>query len=155
MLVVDADEIWDPQTAVQCLDYVKEKNCAGRWMANFANFFRSWKYMVHDHFTPIRIVDMRHPLTVDAMLEQTHPVYHFGYAQCDAIMRYKWTIHGHQRELRPGWIDRFISWQPSDTDLHPTSIGLWDKAHETPPEILEKIRELMPDHPYADLEVIR
>lgn len=156
VLVVDADEIWDPETAARCLDQVEVENRAGRWLARFENFFRSWKYVVHDQFTPVRVVDLRHPLTVDAYIEdQKCPVYHFGYAQRDEIMRYKWSCHGHLAELRPGWMDRFVGWKPGDTDLHPCVNNLWDKAHETPDETTKKIKELMGDHPYADLDVIR
>jgi hypothetical protein len=156
ILVVDADEVWDPDTARRCLERVEHENRAGRWMARFANFFRSWKYVVHDQFMPIRIVDLRHALTVDAHLDpQECPIYHFGYAQGDATMRYKWTTHGHQTELRPGWMDRFIGWKPDDEDLHPCVNNLWDRAHPTPDEITKKLQELMGDHPYADLDVIR
>lgn len=156
VLVVDADEVWDTETARRCLERVEAENRAGRWLARFANFFRSWKYMVHDKFRPIRIVDLRHPLTVDAHLDpQECPIYHFGYAQSDAIMRYKWTTHGHQAELRPGWMDRFINWKPGDKDLHPCVNNLWEEATPTPEDITTKLKEIMGDHPYADIDVIR
>lgn len=155
-VVVDADEIWDPATLKECIERVETENRAGRWLATFANFFRSWKYQVQDQFTPIRIVDLRHPLSVDAYLPvQEHPVYHFGYAQSDAIMRYKWTVHGHQAELRDGWMERFLNWQPGDEDLHPCVNNLWPKAIPTHPAVLAKLHELMGDHPYADMDVIR
>lgn len=156
VLVVDSDEIWDPDTAKRCLDIVETENRAGRWMVHFSNFFRSWRYMVHDQFTPIRIVDLRHPLNIDAYLdEQEHRIFHFGYAQCEAIMRYKWTIHGHQAELRKGWLDRFMGWQPGDRDLHPCVNNLWPQAEPTPPEILAKLQDMMADHPYVNIDLIR
>lgn len=156
VLVVDSDEIWDPNTASHCLQRVENENRAGRWMARFGNFFRSWRYMVHDQFTPVRIVDLRNSLTVDAYLDQQEcPVYHFGYAQSEAVMRYKWMIHGHQAELRKGWLDRFLRWTPEDTDLHPCVNNLWRQAEPTPPEISAKLQELLGDHPYANVDVIR
>jgi hypothetical protein len=156
VLVVDSDEVWDPETAVRCMERIEAANKAGRWMARFANFFRTWKYMVHDQFTPIRIVDLRHPLNVDAYLEpQEHPIYHFGYAQSDAIMHYKWTIHGHQAELRNGWLSRFLAWSPGDEDLHPCVNNLWPRAEPTPAAIMLKLQQMMGDHPYDNLDVIR
>jgi hypothetical protein len=156
VLVVDGDEIWDPETLAASLALIEEQNRAGRWMCRFANFFRSWRYMVHDQFTPVRIVDLRHPLDADAYLEfQACPIYHFGYAQCEATMRYKWSCHGHQAELRPGWLEKFIAWHPEAEDLHPCVNNLWQRAEPTPPEVLAKICELMGDHPYRDLEIIR
>lgn len=155
ILVVDADEVWDPETASKCLAYAAGQNRAGRWMARFANFWRSWRWMVQDHFTPIRIVDLRHPLTIDAHLEQDEPIFHFGYAQSEAVMRYKWTIHGHQAELRAGWIDKFIAWTPESTDLHPCVNNLWPRAVATPETVRSKLLTLMGDHPYAHVDVIR
>lgn len=159
VLVVDADEIWAPESAACALEAAARANRAGRWMARFCNFWRSFGYVVKDHFTPIRVVDLRHALQIDASLspeEQPEPVYHFGYAQSLAIMRYKWTCHGHQAELRPGWREKFESWRPETggTDLHPCVNFLWDKAHETPPEVAARLVVLLHDHPNLGRDLI-
>jgi hypothetical protein len=156
VLVVDADEIWDPEAAKKAVyRTASELPVARRHTARFANFWRSWKWMVHDHFRPIRIVDLRAPegLTVE-LEDQAAPVYHFGYAQRLDLMRYKWTCHGHQTELRSGWVDRFVHWKPDDEDLHPVVNHLWDRAHATPDDVAARLAEMMPDHPYREVDLI-
>src|SRR5262249_45885085 len=86
MAIADADEVWDSIELHSSLEHVDRENRAGRWKARFHNFWRSWKWTVRDHFEPIRIVDMRHPLDADAQLENDTPIYHFGYAQRLALM---------------------------------------------------------------------
>lgn len=158
-LVVDSDEIWDTDSAKATLDAVSRANSAGRWLARFANFWRSFKYQVHDGFTPVRVVDMRHPITVDAYLsaeQQPLPVYHFGYAQTLRTMEYKLTTHGHKAEFRPGWYqDKFVAWTPETTDIHPTVNNLWVTATPTEPVTLGHVRRILHDHPYLDVDVIR
>lgn len=162
MLVVDADELWDPAAARAALDAVAAANSAGRWLARFCNFWRSFHYVVHDGFRPVRIVDLRHPLHVDEYLTeamQPAPVYHFGYAQSEATMRYKWSCHGHQDELRPRYLDeKFLSWQPENaellTDLHPCVKGLWERAFPVDADDKEHLHALLGDHPYRGRNLI-
>jgi hypothetical protein len=158
-LVVDSDEVWDPEGAKHTLDVVEAENRAGRWLARFQNFWRSFEWTVADGFRPIRVVDLRHPLTVDAYLDeamQPAPVLHFGYAQSLALMRYKFTCHGHKAEFRPGWFEqKFCVWTPDGPhdDLHPCVNNLWRTEH-TSPEVLAMLDRIMPDHPYRALRVI-
>lgn len=164
MIVVDADEIWDPGSLCRACDAVEEANRAGRWLARFHNFWRSWRWTVKDDFRPVRIVDFRHPITEDAYLTedmQPLPVYHFGYAQSEVTMRYKMSCHGHKAEFRPGWLEqKFLSWRnaPADDavhqDLHPVVNKLWT-AEPTNGETLQILSALMPDHPYRKLSSIR
>jgi hypothetical protein len=158
-LVVDADEVWNPEAARETLDAVAQANRAGRWLARFANFWRSTKWMVHDHFMPIRVVDMRHSLQQDAYLTpemQPLPVYHFGYAQTLRTMNYKLGCHGHKAEFKPGWYEnKFINWTPEATDLHPCVNNLWDRAHPTDPGTLTQVKKVLEGHPYLDLEIIK
>jgi len=156
VLAVDADEVWDPKAAETALRYAYDHR-SQRWLARFSNFFRSWRWQVYDQFRPVRIHDVRSGASGDSYFDevsQPEPVLHFGYAQSVATVRYKWTCHGHQNELLPGWIDKFSTWNPEVTNLHPTSNGVWDRAYHTLPERLEKLNELMPDHPHRDLEII-
>lgn len=154
VLVVDADEIWPEGHAAMALEHVANSNSAYAWMANFWNFWRSFDYMVLDAFAPIRVVDQRHRAGSTGRLPDHIKVLHFGYAQCENLMGYKWTCHGHQAELRPGWRERFVKWQPGDADLHPVVNNLWDKAHPTPPEVRLEIDKIMKDHPYYGIDVI-
>lgn len=160
MVVVDADEIWDPGSLRHALAAVEKANCAGRWLARFHNFWRSWNWTVRDSFRPVRIVDLRHPLDKDAYLTdemQPLPIYHFGYAQSLATMRYKLSCHGHKAEFKPGWYDRvFVPWTPAGPhkDLHPCVNDLWT-AEPTDSVTLSILGALLPDHPHRDLGVIR
>jgi hypothetical protein len=160
VLSVDADELWPVGAARATLEYVYAQNRAGRWLAHFQHFWRSFNREVHDHFRPVRIQDLRHPVTVDAYLDlgpQPEPVLHFGYAQAPATIAYKWTCHGHKPELRPGWFqEKFMGWSPTNDvgDLHPVVIGLWDKAREPSPHTKELLSALLHDHPYFGKEII-
>jgi hypothetical protein len=154
VLVVDADEMWPEGAARVTLENIYRENRAGRWLCRFQNFWRSFGWEIRDGFRPIRVVDLRHPIDKDAHTEglQVGAVYHFGYAQALSIMAYKWTCHGHQSELRPGWYDaKFLPWTPylADhvLDLHPTVNNLWNKAYEVTPDVRAEVDRLLYDHP--------
>lgn len=78
------------------------------------------------------------------------PVYHFGYAIPDKLMRYKWLIHGHKDELRPGWFEAV--WQADRrTDVHPTcELDFWTPE----PFSKTKLPSYMSKHPFWDKEKI-
>lgn len=162
-VVIDADEVWDPTALDATFNAVwaapEAGQCSGRWLARFANFWRSWRWQLDDGFMPVRIVDCRFALQefpdgrLDAVM-QPAPVYHFGYAQTLATMSYKLSVHSHTDEMRPNWLEeKFIPWQPGDTDCHPTAFNLWT-PRPTSPEIATKLGELLHDHPHRDLELI-
>lgn len=159
MTVIDADEIWDPACLALAIQCAYDANRAGRWLARFHNFWRSWKWTVRDSFRPVRIVDLRHPLTADAYLTedmQPLPVYHFGYAQSVATMSYKLSCHGHRSEFKPGWFGgKFLGWTPAGPhdDLHPCVNNLWT-AEPTDALTLAKAEFLLEGHPYRGLDVI-
>ncbi len=156
ILIVDADEVWLEGEAKRMLDAATQANRAGSWTAPFIHFIRSTTHAVKDHFRPVRVLDLRHDASVQEHVgDEYGPVLHFGYAQCDALMRYKWTCHGHQPELRPDWMERYINWTPETCDLHPVVIGLWDKAERLDDEMMAKVKAALHDHPYLDVDVIR
>jgi hypothetical protein len=82
-------------------------------------------------------------------------VFHFSLAQSLAILRYRFSCHGHGRELRERWIDeKYLTWKPGDADMHPTARDLWT-PRPTDPDVLAKITELMPEHPYRGVHPVR
>lgn len=159
MAIADADEIWDSPTLTAAMNSIEHENRAGRWLARFHHFWRSWGWTISDAFRPVRLVDLRHPLDVDAYLDETMqpwPIYHFGYAQTLATMRYKFSCHGHFAEFRPGWFEnKFLPWTPNGdhVDLHPCVNNLWT-AVPTDERTLEILGMLMPDHPHRRLAII-
>lgn len=170
-VVFDADEVWSPTALGATLSTIKVAGDAAiklqtpgvaRWLTRFANFWRSFRYQLDDGFMPIRVVDCRFPMSIngrmnDAYLSeetQPEPVYHFGYVQTLATMRYKLSVHSHTAELRPNWLEeKFIPWKPGDADCHPTAFNLWT-PRPTTPGVYTRIRALLHDHPYRDLESV-
>lgn len=159
VVIADADEIWSAGSLSVALNEVEKANRAGRWLARFHNFWRSWEWTVADAFRPVRIVDMRHPLDKDDYLTtemQPMPVFHFGYAQSVETMRYKLSCHGHKAEFKPGWFENvFLGWTPQGDhrDLHPCVNNLWTAESTWLPDLLY-LRGLMPDHPHRELAII-
>jgi hypothetical protein len=156
ILVVDADELWDPETAKTALQRVEDYNNAGTTRVRFVHFWRSLDWVCYDAAMPNRITDTRHPLNKEWYLDpQSFPVLHFGYAQSEKLMDYKWHIHGHQNELRPDWWNtKFLGWQPGVNDVHPTcSQGFWNPQKIEDP-LKSKVHELLHDHPYFGKEKI-
>lgn len=157
--VVDADEIWDPSALTASLDFVEKtpKPGVGRYRASFIHFWRSFSHVCRDPLMPERVIDLRSWMgTIDYLPSevQTSPVLHFGYAQSETLMRYKWMIHGHQNDLRSGWVEKFMSWLPGQTNVHPTNENFWN------PEPIDAstkslVDKMLGDHPYNGLSVIR
>lgn len=158
MVVADADEVWNPTALDQTVRSIYDARNGRRWLTRFANFWRSFDWMVDDQFRPVRFVNLRLPVTApDSYLTedaQPAPVYHFGYAQSAAMMRYKMSIHGHKAEFKPNWLDEtFFGWKPGNTDTHPCVNGLWTPR---PTDVRTRfvIDRLLHDHPYRGLAVI-
>lgn len=157
--VVDADELWHPEAFRSSLDMIENSPKPGvnRYRTWFAHLWRSFGYICLDPCVPERFIDLRCPGGVIDYLPreaQTHPVYHFGYAQSEALMRYKWKIHGHQNDLRPNWMERFMNWKPGDLDMHPTNENFWN-PEPTDADTKAVLRRLLHDHPYYGREIIR
>jgi hypothetical protein len=153
VLVVDSDEVWPEGYAKAALDHATQANSSRIWLAQFVHFWRSFKWRVHDHFEPVRVIDLRHG-SGQARLPTDRHVLHFGYAQREEIIRYKWTCHGHQNELRPDWLNKFCGWTPEVQDLHPVVIGLWDHVHPIDETVQFEIESVLSDHPYRTLDLI-
>lgn len=158
MLMVDADEIWAPGLAAAALE-ASARYGRGRIRVSFIHFWRSFKWACSDPTKFYRVFNLL-PGGGFAPGEwslppQAIPVLHFGYAQSPETTRYKWTCHGHQHELRPGWLkEKFMGWKPGDFDVHPVrGHGFWN-PQPTPPGIAETLRSVLWDHPWLEHDVI-
>jgi hypothetical protein len=153
ILVVDCDEIWNELTLRLALDYARKENTVRNWLINFTHLWRSFDYCCRDQGWPVRIIDTRHRANEVAYIPQEFgEIYHFGYAVTDDIMTYKWKIHGHKSDMRPGWMaDKWAAWPPPP-DCHPTN----DKDFWMPePFDKKELPVFMKDHPFYGAEMIR
>lgn len=147
---IDADEVWDTDKFNEALGKVLESD--GRYIrvSNWVNLWRSFNHACYDWFEPVRFVNMTQP-GGQASKAIEGRIYHFGYAQSDEIMKYKWSIHGHQNELRPNWIEeKYFGWKEGDKGVHPVAINLWN------PEPFDKttLPEILHTHPNYNKEII-
>lgn len=155
-LIVDADEVWDQTTALEAV--AKAAASEGRYRnvrVNFIHFWRSLGWVCRDAMCPVRAIDLHAPIGAgDVYLGNQFPVLHFGYAQSEALMRYKWSCHGHQPELRDGWLEKFSNWKPGTGDVHPTCLGIWNPEPVTQ-ELALATQRLLDGHPYREFDIIR
>lgn len=154
VLVVDADEVWDPATAAAALRAI-EARTERQSRVRFVHFWRSFGWMCSDDAMPIRLILPERPEGEWYLDRQEHPVFHFGYAQSATTIRYKESCHGHRAEWNPLWFKHmFLPWKPGAGDVHPTSRGGYWNPRPTDPAILEAMRPLLHDHPYWGAEII-
>jgi hypothetical protein len=154
VLVVDADEVWAPGAAASALAASAghdEKDT----LARFIHFWRSLHYVCHDPCMPVRIINPRASGGTWYLDPQDSPVLHFGYAQSEALTRYKIGIHGHKGEWRPEWLGRFLAWRPGslEKDLHPTNRDFW-APEKTSPQEAAWVSATLWDHPYFGMDFV-
>lgn len=146
ILVVDADELWPAATLKGALRVV-ENVPQSYYRINMKHLWRSAHWICDDPAMPLRLIRR-----VGDGQENYLPryVYHCGYAQTEALVRYKMSIHGHLGEIRPGWIDNtFARWHVSNPfdDVHPTCNDFW-KPRVLSDEEVNELGMLIHDHPY-------
>lgn len=152
ILVLDYDEIWPEDMLRKAIDYVWTQNSKRNWLVNMTHMWKSFGYACKDNNWPVRIIDLRHESGDGFIPIEFGDVYHFGYAIKHETMSYKWCVHGHKYELKPGWFqDKWEQWPPA-TDVHPTNGDNWWM-----PEAFDKTKLplLMRDHPWYNLDVIK
>jgi hypothetical protein len=125
----DSDEVWDREglkSAIEQASKIDSKYIQLRH-DSWVNFWRSFDYIVKDGFCPVRLHNLKSTNREQGMV--TGKLYHFGCAQSEDVMRYKYEVHGHKSEIRPNWLNRtYYGWTPENNfgDLHPVAIGLWN-----------------------------
>lgn len=151
ILVVDCDEIWQPDILKEALDHVWQQNSARNWLINFTHLWRSFNHCCRDENWPVRIIDLRHSEGIGYIPKELGEIYHFGYAVRGSLMQYKWLIHGHKDELRSNWFEEKWNSQVLPVDCHPANErGFWNA------QLFDKRRlpEFMREHPFYSLERI-
>ncbi len=168
VVVLDCDEVWRQANLIKALSVVQDMNSARNWLVNMIHFWRSFNWVCYDNGWPVRIIDLRNSKSTSYLPDKViSPVYHFGYATTDRVMKYKWRIHGHKNELRPEWLtDIWPVWPPIYPDAdskihypgdrpfccHPTNR---DNFWEPEPFDKERLPEFMREHPFYGLEKIK
>lgn len=159
VLVVDSDEIWPQETLYRAIEASKI-HPARSFRIGMRHFWRSLKWVCDDSAMPTRIIKPRIPESFGEQYlgtridigENVGLVFHMGYAQSPAIIRYKQSIHGHKAEWRDGWFkDKFMGWKPGDKDVHPTNVNYWNPQPYIDDGTLDY---LVGDHPYFDKDII-
>lgn len=127
ILSVDADEVYNTDECLLALkEAFKDKEHRRFGIDGFIHFWKSFRWCNRDGFRPIRIENLHN--RDGQRLDLKCTIYHFGYAQNTDMILYKWTCHGHQSELKPGWLVDFMEWTPEHERLHPCSNDVWIKA---------------------------
>ena len=151
MIVLDADEVWDPDVLERVIKAVAD-GTARTWRLRFTTPWRSFRWVCRDDMLPERVRDNRgrRATPYGHVPPELGPVWHFGYAVTDDVMRYKLQIHGHRAEWRDKWWEeKWAPWPPVQ-DVHPTCEGFWNPE----PMDAELLPELMRAHPFWDREKI-
>lgn len=142
VLVVDADEVWDPDILAQVLVAAWDSS-AHTIRVHASHFWRSVNWICHDEAMPARVI--KREGVGEGYVGRQPGFWHFGYAQSPELIQYKMSIHGHKNELRPGWFEnKFLAWKPGMGDVHPTNVDFWN------PEPFDRTElfGLIGDHPY-------
>ena len=124
LLRFDADEVFEPKDLVQALKTIEETPYEEYGIDGFHHFWKSFNNVITDGFRPVRFIKPAGEGRTDIKCR----IYHFGYAQNIETIRYKMTVSGHKSEWRTEWWDTYLNWGISSRFLHPTSIGVWEKA---------------------------
>lgn len=145
----DADEVWDHRALMHAIG-VAEKSSAHNFLCGgFRHFYRSFGYACADVWQPVRVLNMKG--SGNAVIDfEGMSIAHFGYAIRPELMRYKWSAHGHQSELRPGWLENV--WMKNVREnCHPTMPNNWWTAA---PFDREQLPSILRAHPFYELNVI-
>lgn len=144
MLALDTDEVWDPTSLEKCIKETYDGQSWRRNVSGFVHFWKSFNWACYDGFVPARLFNLKRSNRIEETIEGR--IYHFGYAQSDRVMNYKFEIHGHKDEIKPNWLqDTYFSWQPGNRNLHPTC-DIWGEAQPFDKQALPNILKVHPNY---------
>ena len=166
IVVVDADEVWDPDDLNQSIEEASGK--PGLWKSRIkGNLWKGVNWVCRDELSPDRFISPGSHAASRSLRSSREPRYlsgpgfwHFGYAVSMQSMLYKLSIHGHKDELRKDWAFIYQNWKGlEDTPLdgvHPTNTrdSTTGKAFWVPePFDRREIAHLVGDHPYFNDQI--
>jgi len=155
LAVVDSDEVWNSKAFKKALEYAA--NCDSTHIgANHQGWVTPWRSFnecVTDGFNPIRFHNLKshnREQNFDCPCE----IYHMGYAQSEAIMKYKLSCHGHKNEIPENWFeDKWLNYEKGKTTyLHPATDAYWIETKEFDKKLMP---DFMKKHPYYNMKRIK
>lgn len=123
VVVCDTDEVWDTESLKKALPEVLASP-RQRFRVPMVHLWQDFDAVCKDLAQPVRFY--KPDGEGEGYVPLDKAVWHFGYAIDDDLMAYKWSgIHGHQDELREGWMEN--TWLARKTeDVHPANLNFWD-----------------------------
>ena len=140
LVTCDSDEVFSTEELSSALRECRMREEREFGIDGYVNFWRSFNEVCYDGFRPVRIINLNNHVGTRGEVKCT--IYHFGCAQKESIMRYKYKVHGHADEIRPNWLDE-VYYGDTKEDLHCVSIGLWNSV----PYDKNLLREALKNHP--------
>ncbi len=165
ILVVDADEVWSPDTAAAVIDFMSSgyrRLLRIRMIHYWRSFYRA---VVRDPAYPIRVIcpkvdkgeetfvygKVASPESALANPRNSYWINHFGYAQRSELVEYKQHTHGHRSEWRKDDWFNTVFMANAQTNCHPVGSEYWNPEPVNP---LDYMPEWMSEHPYFNQEII-
>ena len=153
MLTLDTDEVWEPSVLEDTIKRASETNSRHIRIDGFVGFWRDFDHVVTDGFQPVRMHNMKSRNSEQKTIKST--IYHMGYAQSEAIMRYKFEVHGHKNEIVPKYVDnKYYAWTGIGCGvewLHPASTTIWQDAEPYDKTVLP---DILKNHPNYNKKLI-
>lgn len=152
ILVIDADEIYTPETVESFLLAARYEQ-ARIFRVPMIHYWRSLhRCILHDPASPVRLVLPKVRSGEEKL--QCPPINHLGYAQRIEIVRYKLLTHGHRNEFRRdlNWFADVFLDESRVNDLHPVGSAFWNWEAVNP---LDYLPGFMQEHPYFKQDIIR
>lgn len=152
IITLDSDEVMHPGHWEAALSQAGEQDRSVFGVNGFVNFWKSFNHVVRDGFQPVRILRPKNIRKGQGTVNAT--IYHFGYAQCAAIMDYKLKIHGHLDDIKSvhgspeQYFAKWRDWTHTGcgvTRLHPASRDIWIDAEDYDKT---QLPDLLRSHPY-------
>lgn len=149
---LDVDEVWTAGLLQAGIDFAVRENVRSVRLPMVHLWRGFYKGITDDPAYPDRITYMRGALGTDRTFRDAGVIWHFGYAQNSAVVKYKQDISAHRNEWRADWYDTKFAVN-AQVDVHPVNGNGWWNPTDVDPFALG-LPEYMRQHPYAALEVI-
>ena len=147
ILALDYDEVWEAGPLAHAIGQANTDTQHMLFRTPMIHFWRGFGRVCRDSSCPVRLQKLTG--SGEGYVGPNPAPCHFGYAIPDALMRYKWSCHGHVAELRQDWLSKVWA-AKSVTDVHPGNVNFWNAE----PFDRTTLPAIMHQHPYFGLDWI-